>query len=65
MADNVSLIPDSKTEQQEAIHYTHLVLENPRPNAPESPCAPSCRAAWTGGEKGCAAALFDAVVWLC
>ena len=65
MADNVSLIPDNKSKRQEAIHYTHIVLENHRPSLsqtpPERPCEPwrSTR----GGDPQ--VALLDAVVWLC
>ncbi len=65
MSDNVSAIPDNKKQTAEEIHFTHLVLDVPRPDAPESPCAPACRAAWTGDEKGCQDPLLDAAVWLC
>ncbi len=42
MADNVSLIPDSKSKPQEAIHFTHLVLDVHRATPSESPQEPLC-----------------------
>ncbi len=65
MADNVSPLPDNKSEQQEAIHYTHVVLDDPRPDAPESPCAAACRTARATRGWDPQDALLDAAVSSC